>query len=201
MRLVADDRSNSVLLSGEKSQRLKAKTLIAHLDTPLDNGGDTRVRYLRYADAEKIAAKLKEQISGTTAAPAAAGRRAGDRRQEHDHLGRARDQCAGDHGAAEDHALADEHHRQARHPPRAGAGRGDHRRGDRRQVRRARRELADRRHQRRPGGRRLHRAGRRRQHRRPGARRRRPEHADRRCPAARPSASAGWAAPASTSRR
>ncbi len=72
MRVVADDRSNSILLSGEKSQRLKAKTLIAYLDTPLANGGDTRVRYLRYADAEKIAAKLKEQISGVGAAPAAA---------------------------------------------------------------------------------------------------------------------------------
>ncbi len=72
MKVVADDRSNSILLSGEKAQRLKAKTLIAYLDTPLANGGDTRVRYLRYADAEKIAAKLKEQISGTTAAPAAA---------------------------------------------------------------------------------------------------------------------------------
>ena len=72
MRVVADDRSNSILLSGEKSQRLKAKTLIAYLDTPLANGGDTRVRYLRYADAEKIAAKLKEQVSGAGAAPAAA---------------------------------------------------------------------------------------------------------------------------------
>jgi general secretion pathway protein D len=72
MRVVADDRSNSILLSGDKAQRLKAKTLIAYLDTPLANGGDTRVRYLRYADAEKIAAKLKEQISGTSAAPAAA---------------------------------------------------------------------------------------------------------------------------------
>ena len=51
-------------------------TLIAYLDTPLANGGDTRVRYLRYADAEKIAAKLKEQIAvtgGTTAAAGAAG--------------------------------------------------------------------------------------------------------------------------------
>ena len=76
MRVVADDRSNSILISGEKSQRLKAKTLIAYLDTPLANGGDTRVRYLRYADAEKIAAKLKEQISGTTAAPAAQGAQA-----------------------------------------------------------------------------------------------------------------------------
>lgn len=76
LRVVADERSNSILLAGEKTQRLRARTLIAYLDTPLANGGDTRVRYLRYADAEKIAAKLKEQIAvtgGTTAAAGAAG--------------------------------------------------------------------------------------------------------------------------------
>ena len=72
VRLVADDRSNSVLVSGDATLRLRAKALIAHLDTPLDNGGDTQVRYLRYADAEKIAGKLKEQLSAATAAPAAA---------------------------------------------------------------------------------------------------------------------------------
>ncbi len=66
-RVVADDRSNSVLLSGEKSQRLRARSLIAFLDTPLANGGDTQVRYLRYADAEKIAPKLKEQLAVTQA--------------------------------------------------------------------------------------------------------------------------------------
>ena len=69
LRVVADERSNSILLAGEKTQRLRARTLIAYLDTPLAGGGDTRVRYLRYADAEKIATKLKEQIQGT-AAPA-----------------------------------------------------------------------------------------------------------------------------------
>ncbi len=74
-RLVADDRTNSVLLSGEVGQRLRMKTLIAHLDTPLEAGGDTQVRYLRYADAEKLAAKLKEQATGT--AIAAAGGAAG----------------------------------------------------------------------------------------------------------------------------
>jgi general secretion pathway protein D len=82
LRVVADDRSNSVLLSGEKSQRLRARSLIAFLDTPLANGGDTRVRYLRYADAEKIAAKLKEQVSGLAAAApagAAGGAAAADR--------------------------------------------------------------------------------------------------------------------------
>lgn len=67
-KLVADERTNSVLISGEASQRLRLKALVAHLDTPLESGGDTQVRYLRYADAEKIAAKIKEQITGIAAA-------------------------------------------------------------------------------------------------------------------------------------
>ncbi|MGH8177278.1 MAG: type II secretion system secretin GspD [Steroidobacter sp.] len=76
-KLVADDRTNSVLISGEKSQRLRLRTLVTHLDTPLEAGGDTQVWYLAYADAEQIAGKLKEQITGITqaapGAPAAAG--------------------------------------------------------------------------------------------------------------------------------
>jgi len=63
-KVVADDRSNSILISGERAQRLRIATLIAHLDTPVADGGDTQVRYLRYADAEKIAPKLKEQVTG-----------------------------------------------------------------------------------------------------------------------------------------
>ena len=66
-RVIADDRSNSVLVGGEKSLRLRIKALIAHLDTPLESGGDTQVRYIQFADAEKLAAKLKEQISATVA--------------------------------------------------------------------------------------------------------------------------------------
>jgi len=66
-RVIADDRSNSVLVGGEKSLRLRIKALVAHLDTPLESGGDTQVVYLQFADAEKIAAKLKEQISATVA--------------------------------------------------------------------------------------------------------------------------------------
>jgi len=72
-KIVADDRTNSILLSGDKTQRLRLKTLIAHLDTPLEGGGDTEVRYLQYADAEAIATKLKEQIQGIVqATPGAA---------------------------------------------------------------------------------------------------------------------------------
>ena len=67
-RVVADERTNSVLLSGETSQRLRFRTIITHLDTPLEAGGDTQVRYLNYADAEKLAGKLKEQSGATVAA-------------------------------------------------------------------------------------------------------------------------------------
>jgi len=67
-KIVADDRTNSVLLTGEKSQRLKLKALIINMDTPLSTGGDTQVRYLRYADAEKIADKLKGQATATAKA-------------------------------------------------------------------------------------------------------------------------------------
>jgi len=67
-KVVADERSNSVLVGGDQSQRLRIRALIAHLDTPLEAGGDTQVRYLRYADAEKIAPKLKEQITGVAQA-------------------------------------------------------------------------------------------------------------------------------------
>lgn len=67
MQIVADDRTNSILLSGDKSDRLRIKALIAHLDTPLEEGGNTQVIYLSYADAEELAGKLKEQA--TQAAP------------------------------------------------------------------------------------------------------------------------------------
>jgi general secretion pathway protein D len=75
--LVADARTNSVLIGGDKSERLRLRALIAHLDTPLEDGGDTQVRYLRYADAEELATKLQQQmtsqVQGTAGQGAAAG--------------------------------------------------------------------------------------------------------------------------------
>lgn len=53
--LAADDRTNSILMSGERSDRLKIRATIAHLDTPLDNeAGNTHVIYLKYAKASDI---------------------------------------------------------------------------------------------------------------------------------------------------
>ncbi|MGI9232637.1 MAG: type II secretion system secretin GspD [Woeseiaceae bacterium] len=81
--LVADARTNSVLIGGDKSDRLRLRTLIAHLDTPLEDGGDTKVRYLRYADAEDLATKLQQhftaqltgaaQTGGAAVTPSSAG--------------------------------------------------------------------------------------------------------------------------------
>lgn len=76
IRLVADDRSNSVLISGDPAQRLRLRALIANLDTPLDTGGETAVRYLQYAKAEDLATKLKEQITGSGNPASSGGNRA-----------------------------------------------------------------------------------------------------------------------------
>lgn len=71
--LVADDRTNSVLIGGEKSTRLRLRTLITHLDTPLEDGGNMQVRYLRYATAVDLAEKLQAQFTGQAAAGGATG--------------------------------------------------------------------------------------------------------------------------------
>lgn len=61
--LVADARTNSILIGGDKADRLRLRALIAHLDTPLEDGGSTQVRYLRYADAEELAGKLQTHFT------------------------------------------------------------------------------------------------------------------------------------------
>ncbi len=142
VKVVADERTNSVLISGEKSARLKAKALVLDLDTPRQGGGgDTEVRYLLYADAEKLADKLKGQASATAKATAGPGqvarrrslahrrRRRVERRFERHHLGGCAHQCAHHDRASEDHEEPDGGDRQARHPPRAGGSGGHDRRG------------------------------------------------------------------------
>lgn len=52
--LAADERTNSVLLGGERTERLRLRAIIAHLDTPLERGGNTHVVYLKYAKAEDL---------------------------------------------------------------------------------------------------------------------------------------------------
>ena len=75
VKLAADDRTNSILVSGERSSRLKIRATVSYLDTPLEDGsGNTHVIYLKYAKAEnlaKILTGLKEQGNKTAAAKTA----------------------------------------------------------------------------------------------------------------------------------
>ncbi|HKE49859.1 MAG TPA: type II secretion system secretin GspD, partial [Rhodanobacteraceae bacterium] len=65
-RVFADTRTNSILLSGAKAGRLKMRALVAHLDTPIENGGDTQVIYLRYANAKELVPILQGVASTLT---------------------------------------------------------------------------------------------------------------------------------------
>jgi general secretion pathway protein D len=57
--LVADERTNSVLLGGDRSERLRLRAIITHLDTPLEREGNTKVIYLKYARAADIVEVLR----------------------------------------------------------------------------------------------------------------------------------------------
>ena len=61
--LISDARTNSVLVGGDKTERLRMRALIAHLDTPIEDGGDTQVRYLQYADADELSSKLQQHFA------------------------------------------------------------------------------------------------------------------------------------------
>jgi len=63
--IVADNRTNSVLISGDKTTRLRLRTLLTHLDTPVQETGNTKVIYLRYAQAKDLVGILKGVSSST----------------------------------------------------------------------------------------------------------------------------------------
>ena len=56
--LVADSRTNSILINGDELERARVKSLIGHLDTPLQSSGNVKVIYLEYAEAVDIAETL-----------------------------------------------------------------------------------------------------------------------------------------------
>ena len=57
--VIADERSNSLLIGGDKSERQKLLDIISQLDVPLTEDGATQVVYLRYASAENLAPILE----------------------------------------------------------------------------------------------------------------------------------------------
>jgi len=67
--MVADERTNSLILSASEHDTIKIKQLIKMLDQETPRGaGDIRVRYLQYADAEELAKVLTALPSKDTKA-------------------------------------------------------------------------------------------------------------------------------------
>lgn len=59
-KIVADERSNSVIVSGEPRARARVVKLIRQLDKDLKTEGNTRVFYLKYAKAPEVVEVLKD---------------------------------------------------------------------------------------------------------------------------------------------
>ncbi|MGQ9426926.1 type II secretion system secretin GspD [Gilvimarinus sp. F26214L] len=62
LQLVADKRTNSVLVTGEQRQRERIKDLISRLDLPQPQTGNARVIYLEYASAANVAERLTNVV-------------------------------------------------------------------------------------------------------------------------------------------
>ncbi|MBA6232851.1 MULTISPECIES: type II secretion system secretin GspD [unclassified Colwellia] len=61
-KIVADERTNSVIVSGESQARARVAKLISRLDSELETNGNTRVYYLKYSKAEDLV-KVLEGVS------------------------------------------------------------------------------------------------------------------------------------------
>ncbi|MEX0915253.1 MAG: secretin N-terminal domain-containing protein [Wenzhouxiangellaceae bacterium] len=59
---IPDARTNSIVLRGDTRQRVRLRTLISHLDTPLSEGAGSRVVYLRYANAGALVPVLESLV-------------------------------------------------------------------------------------------------------------------------------------------
>ena len=74
--LVADSRTNSVLVTGDELERARIGKLIKHLDTPLEQSGNVKVIYLEYAQATEIAEVLTRVMQNIDRLETADGKKA-----------------------------------------------------------------------------------------------------------------------------
>jgi len=64
--LVADKRTNSILISGDDLQRQRVRVLVSHLDGPLAQSGNVKVHYLQYAKAKDLANVLNKVMQNVS---------------------------------------------------------------------------------------------------------------------------------------
>lgn len=84
-KVVADERINAVVVSGDERSRQRVVELIHRLDAEQASTGNTKVRYLRYAKAEDLVEVLTgfaQKLEGKDGAAPAPGSAGGKRRNE-----------------------------------------------------------------------------------------------------------------------
>ena len=70
--IVADERTNSVIVSGEVKARERVARLVSRLDSELESNGNTRVYHLKYAKSEDMV-KVLQGVSESIEAEATSG--------------------------------------------------------------------------------------------------------------------------------
>jgi general secretion pathway protein D len=78
-KVIADERTNSVIISGEPQARRKVIKLVERLDSDLEDNGNTRVFNIKYAKAEDLVKVLKG-VSDSLAAAEKKGSKTANRR-------------------------------------------------------------------------------------------------------------------------
>ena len=76
--IVADERTNSVIVSGEVKARERVARLVSRLDSELESNGNTRVYHLKYAKSEdmvKVLQGVSESIEADSSTTSATSRK------------------------------------------------------------------------------------------------------------------------------
>ena len=71
-KIVADERTNSVIVSGEVKARERVARLVSRLDSELESNGNTRVYHLKYAKSEDMV-KVLQGVSESIEADSSSG--------------------------------------------------------------------------------------------------------------------------------
>lgn len=82
-RVVADDRTNSIIISGDSKARQRIVNLVQRMDQELQTNGNTRVIFLNYAKAEdlvKVLQGVSDSIQSEEQSGTANNRRSGSNR-------------------------------------------------------------------------------------------------------------------------
>ena len=69
VRIITDERTNSLLVLAPRSSLDDIRALVQQLDVPLQGFGRINVYYLKHADSEELATTLNSMLSGQRAAP------------------------------------------------------------------------------------------------------------------------------------